>query len=417
MLTEAFGNVTSVKVLVIGDFLFDVYTKGKVERISPEAPVPVLLVSEVSELPGGAGNVALNLKALGAETSVIGRIGKDRAGEELKAFLDEEGIDTKGLFVQRDFKTPLKNRFLADGQQLMRTDYEIATPMDAKLEKEIIKYLQEHLIEYDIVAVSDYGKGFLTKKLLEKILTLGKNEGVRVIVDPKGKDFSKYRGAYLIKPNNKEACAAAQMTEEVGIDVVASKIFDLVDTEYLLVTRSDKGMALFSKDKDEPKNFPAVKKEVVDVTGAGDTALAVLAFFLANDLLFDYAITLANIASGLAIEKVGCRAIKLSEIAKSLLEMDPMNKVFWENTNLFFLERALDDNPLILLDLNGYQDISMEVYHLIKEASSRKNEQKLLVHIVPTDSNKDFIELLASMHEIDFIFARKELPVAVLTTI
>ncbi len=417
MLTEAFGNITSVKVLVIGDFLFDVYTKGKVERISPEAPVPVLLVSEVSELPGGAGNVALNLVALGAKTSVIGRIGKDRAGEALKALLEEEGIDVKGLFVQSDFQTPLKNRFLADGQQLMRTDYETLIPLNEKLENEIIKYVQSHLIEYDIVAISDYGKGFLTKKLLEQILSLGKKEGVRVIVDPKGKDFTKYQGAYLIKPNNKEAYIAAQMAHDSELEEVASKIFELVDIEHLLVTRSDKGMALFSKENKAVQNFPAVKKEVVDVTGAGDTALAVLAFFLGNDLSFDHAIKLANIASGLAIEKVGCRAIKLSEIAKSLLEIEPMHKIFRENTRLFFLERALNDHPLIVLDLNPYQDISMKVYHLIKEAASKKNSKKLLVHIAPTESNKEFIQLLASMREIDFIFARKELPIAVLTTI
>lgn len=417
MLTEAFGNVSSVKVLVIGDFLFDVYTIGKVERISPEAPVPILHVSEVNELPGGAGNVALNLQALGAEVSVIGRIGKDRAGERVKALLEEDGIDTKGLFLQMDFRTPLKNRFLADGQQLMRTDYEIVTELDEKLENEIFFYVQTHIKKYDIVALSDYGKGFLTNALLKKILSLGKKEGKKVIVDPKGTDFSKYAGAYLIKPNNKEAYAAAQMTQESKIEAVADKLFDVVDAEHLLITRSDKGMALFSKNNRRAECFPAVAKEVVDVTGAGDTALAALTFFLANDLSFEHAITFANIASGLAIEKVGCRAISLSEIAKSILESDPINKIFWETTNLFFLERALGDGEIFVLDLNAYQDISMEVYQLIKEAFSKKNQQKLLVHIAPTDSNKDFIHLLASMHEIDFIFARKELSIPILTTI
>lgn len=422
-LTEAFSHIKSIKVLVIGDFLLDVYTKGKVDRISPEAPVPVLLVSEITQSPGGAGNVALNLAALGAEVSSIGRIGGDDSGEKIVEFLMNEGIEASGMFIQEGYKTPLKNRFLADGQQLMRTDYETITPLTESMEKEVCTYIRRNLPEYDIVAVSDYGKGFLSKNLLETILEEGRKNGIRVIVDPKGKDFTKYRGAYLIKPNNKEAYSATGLENQATVEEVAQKIFEQVDIEHLLITRSDKGMALFSKNNNGVQNFPAVKKDVLDVTGAGDTALAMITFGIANGLCFEHTIALANIASGLAIEKVGCASIRLTDVAARLLEREPLSKIFWEDTNLFVLERAIDYGPVVILDLKGYEDITTEIYQTIKKEASKKNGAKLIVHVVPTISNKDFIHLLASMHEIDFVFARSDDPklalqaLSVLTTI
>ncbi len=415
-LTEAFSHLKPIKVLVIGDFLFDVYTIGKVDRISPEAPVPVLLVSEVTKAPGGAGNVALNLEALGAEVSVAGRIGLDESSESLRKALSQKGIDTEGLFIQEEFSTPLKNRFLADGQQLIRADYEKIIPLSKDVEDVVEAYVKNAISQVDIVAVSDYGKGFLTNRLLTSILKTGKNEGVRVIVDPKGSDFSKYSGAYLIKPNNKEAYAAAGVEHGVQIEEVAQRIFEKVDAEHILITRSDKGMALFDKGKKEAIHFPAVKKDVLDVTGAGDTALAMITFALANQVAFNHAITLANIASGLAIERVGCQAIRLSEIALRLLEKEPSSKIFWEGTNLFVLERAIDDTPVMIINLNGHEDISSSTYHLIKELADKKMDAKLIAHIAPTDENINFIHLLASMHEIDFVYARADSPEAFLTT-
>ncbi len=409
-LTQAFGHIQSVKALVIGDFLFDVYTKGKVERISPEAPVPVLLVSEITQSPGGAGNVALNLSALGARVSVIGRIGKDDAGETLKQLLIEESILSEGLFIQEGFRTPLKNRFLADGQQLMRTDYEAVAPLNEEVEKKAIAYVRKHLSEYDIVAVSDYGKGFLTNKLLKCILEEGRKENIRVIVDPKGREFAKYNGAYLIKPNNKEAYAAAGLDSHASIQEVAEEIFSKVDTEHLLITRADKGMVLFSKGGGE-EHFSVTKKDVLDVTGAGDTALGMITFGLANGLSFAHTIALANIASSIAIERVGCAVVRLSEVAGRLLAREPSCKIFWEDSHLFVLEKVLEDSPAIVLDLNGEEDS----YHLIVDAASKKALSKLIVHIRPTAKNKNFIHLIASMPEIDFVFARADAPL--LTTI
>ena len=292
----------------------------------------------------------------------------------------------------------------------MRTDYESVMPLCERVEAEVIDYLKKVIPEVDIVAVSDYGKGFLTQKILSTILSAGKNHGIRVVVDPKGKDFSKYNGAFLIKPNNKEAYAAAGCDSGEPLERVAESIFQQVDTDHLLVTRSDKGMALFSKDAKEPSHFSAVKKDVLDVTGAGDTALAMITFGLANNLSFAHTIALANIASGLAIERVGCAVVRLSDVAARLLEREPLSKIFWEDTNLFVLERAVDDAPVVILDLSSHQDITTSTYHLIKEIAAKKGEAKLIAHIPVTAKNKDFIHLLASMHEIDFVYARKDDP-------
>ncbi len=329
-LTEAFRKLRSVKVLVIGDFLLDVYTKGCATRISPEAPIPVLLVSEVIQLPGGAGNVALNLKALGAEVSLIGRVGADQTGKNLIKLLLDEGIETKGLFREESFTTPLKNRFIADGQQLIRADYEVIEPITEEIEAHAIAYIKKHLSEFDIVCVSDYGKGFLSENLLSLILKEGKKIGVKVIVDPKGRDFSKYDGAYLIKPNNKEAYLAADAESVTPLEEVAKKIFSKVGADYLLITRSDKGMTLFSKEDLRGINFTVTKKSVADVTGAGDTALAMIAFGIANELTFDHAISLANIASGISVETVGCKAVKLSEISRRLFTKNRIHRIFNE---------------------------------------------------------------------------------------
>ncbi len=327
-LSESLRNLRPVKALVIGDFLLDVYTKGKVNRISPEAPIPVLHVSEVSQLPGGAGNVALNLRALGAEVSLIGRVGSDQIGKNLIKLLLEEGVEVNGLFREEGFSTPLKNRFIAEGQQLIRADYETIEKVTERVEADALAYVKTYMTKFDIVCISDYGKGFLSENLLEAVLSEGKRLGVKVIVDPKGKDFSKYKGAYLIKPNNNEAYLAADCDSTAPLEEVAKKIFRKVDAEYLLITRSDQGMTLFSKEEQKGENFSVTKKSVIDVTGAGDTALAMIAMGIANGVPFDHTIKLANLASGISVESVGCKAVKLSEISRRLFTKNRLSKIF-----------------------------------------------------------------------------------------
>jgi D-beta-D-heptose 7-phosphate kinase/D-beta-D-heptose 1-phosphate adenosyltransferase len=413
-LKDVFSHLKKVRVLLLGDFLLDVYTKGVVERISPEAPVPVLLAREITDAAGGAGNVALNLKALGADVFILGRIGNDDAGSRIEKILNEEGVLTNGLFIQKEFQTPLKNRFLAEGQQLMRSDYEIRLDIDSETEDRVIRFLHENLGSFDVIAVSDYGKGFLSKRILNTLMDLAKKFKKKVIVDPKGKDFSKYRGAYLVKPNLNEAYLASNLEKSSEINEVANLLFETTDAEYLLITRSEKGMALFTKGQSDFLNFPAQKKDVRDVTGAGDTALSMITFGVANKITFSEIIQLANIASSIAIEKIGCVAVTLSEVLKRMLEKDPKSKVFGEETSVFALEKLVEDASVLWMDLKKYSHITNAIYQEIKKAASDKGSSKLFVHLDPKKAEKDFIDLLASMWEVDFICLKEDLPLEVL---
>ena len=187
-----FSRFNPVHVLVIGDFMLDTYTTGKVKRISPEAPVSILHVQKEESRPGGAGNVVLNLISLGAIVTAVGRIGYDPAGTELIKALDKEGVVVESLFLQKDFKTPVKNRLIADAQQILRVDFEAVVPIPTDLEQQVIEQLPALLEEVQIVAVSDYAKGFLSPFLLKNLIEMAKERRIPVIVDPKGEDFAKF---------------------------------------------------------------------------------------------------------------------------------------------------------------------------------------------------------------------------------
>lgn len=406
-LTEAFCKLHPVNVLVIGDFILDVYTKGKVERISPEAPVPVLHVYDESCLPGGAGNVVLNLQSLGAKVSMIGRIGDDEDGCRLLELFEQAGLPEEGIFTQFDAKTPMKNRLIAGGQQLMRTDYETITPLNETLENEVLVQLEVMIPSQDVIAVSDYAKGFLSDKVLAKIFKIAREHYIPVIVDPKGSEFMKYAGAFLIKPNNSEAYAAADIDRGASIEKVSEVLFEKYDMEHLLITRSEKGMALFSGDG-SLEEFQTPKKDVLDVTGAGDTALAMITFAVANGLSLPHAIRLANISSGLAIEKLGCANVRLPDIAKVLLEREPESKIFDQGSNFFVMEKALEGHQIFLLDLSETDEMTTQLFHLVRKIGKGHADIKRIAYLPGSNRKEDFVQLLVSMHEIDFVLLSQE---------
>jgi D-beta-D-heptose 7-phosphate kinase/D-beta-D-heptose 1-phosphate adenosyltransferase len=314
-------SIQRKKILVIGDFMLDVYTFGDVHRISPEAPVPVLRVVEESRRPGGAGNAILNLVSLGMEVIAVGRVGNDVGGSTFLQEMAKERVDTRGVICDFSFQTPLKNRMIAAGQQLLRIDYERPSPLKPHLESEVVASLPKLLEKVEIVAISDYAKGFLTPSLLSSLIGLANQRGIPVIVDPKGIDFTRYHGATLIKPNLLEAVGAAGLGMEATLDDIASRIMKTVTIDCLMVTRSKEGISVFQRDKIR-QDFPAHVHEVKDVTGAGDTVLAIITAALANRLSIAEAAKLANIAAGIAIERVGCARISLSDLAARLVEID-----------------------------------------------------------------------------------------------
>lgn len=401
-LASTFRHLRPFRALVLGDFMLDTYTTGRVKRISPEAPVPVMEVLKQESRAGGAGNVVLNLTTLGAQVLAVGRIGQDAEGTLLKSCLS--GADTTSLLVEPNYKTPVKNRLIADSQQLIRVDFETITPLTSSIEDQILNRLNELISQVQIVAISDYGKGFLTTKVIQEAIQIAKRAGVATIVDPKGADFRKYQGATVLKPNLSEAYAAAKMGSQCSLDDVAKEILKIADVETLMITRSEAGISIFNQK--ERFDFPVRSKEVKDVTGAGDTVLAMISLGLANGLDIHQSSQLANIAAGLSIERLGCVQITLSELATRLLEYDSETKIF-DESHTYALHQVLQGKQYSLLVLEKGQTMTNSLFKTIRELSKRADEE-LIVYVRDSHPSDEFVHLLSSLHEVDYIILQTE---------
>ncbi len=405
-LLGSFSRLKPAKVLVLGDFMLDTYTTGRVQRISPEAPVPILHVQKSEDLPGGTGNVVLNLKALGAEVIAVGRVGDDKEGFRFKQLLENEGIDTSGIFTQKGVSTPLKNRLIADAQQLIRVDQECITPLSSEIEAQVISYISNISCQIEVIAISDYAKGFLSKSLLQMVFELAKEREIPTIVDPKGDDFSKYRGATMIKPNYKEAVAASKLPSDSTLDAVGQSLLTQTASEMIMITRSEHGITLF-KENQERLDFPVKFREVKDVTGAGDTVLAMTTMTFASGLNLQEGLELSNVAAGIAIERLGCVRVSLSELAERLLETNVSNKIFDEN-HLFALEQALEGKKLTILGINTEDGVSSALFSHIQKLSKQAADQRLMIYLIDSDPDEHFLSLLSSLYEIDFIVIQSD---------
>lgn len=400
-----FNRFQPFKTLVLGDFMLDSYTTGRVKRISPEAPVPVMEVLRQVSQPGGAGNVVLNLHALGSQIVAVGRIGPDSQGQELKALLSLEGVDCSALLVEPGYRTPVKNRLIADSQQLLRVDMETISPLQPALEEEMIQRLRILIPQVQIVALSDYGKGFLTNRLISAALKIAREAHIPAIVDPKGSDFTKYKGATVLKPNLSEAYAAAKMPSSSPLEDVAEQILSLAEVDLLLITRSEAGMSLFDP-KGKRSDFPVRSREVKDVTGAGDTVLSMLCLALANGLDMAAAVQLANIAAGIAIERLGCAQVTLSELAQRLLETDSDTKIF-DESHTYALHQVLKGKRYSLLVLQKGQEMSSILFRTIRKLANRDGFE-LIIYVRDSDPDDEFIHLLSSLQEVDYIILQTE---------
>lgn len=398
-LANMLSRLNPAKILVVGDMLLDTYTIGKARRISPEAPVAIVNVQYEEHRPGGAGNVILNLLSLGAEVVALGRVGKDWAGQTLCEALTQEGIDTRMIVPQEAYRTPVKNRIIAANQQIVRIDHEQIMSLNEQLEQQIIDRLPFLLQGVKVVALSDYGKGFLTPTLLQAIIQQAVKENIPVITDPKGQDFAKYKGTTMIKPNLGEAYAAANLPSYASLDQVAACVLQQSGSQLLMVTRSEEGISLFEAGGAR-YDFPVHAKEVKDVTGAGDTVLAMLAYAAANQLSYQEAAQLCNVAAGIAIEHVGCARVTLSDLAHRLFERDMNHKVF-DQEHLFVLQEILKREPFNLLMLSGVDQISHSLFQSIKRLV--KAAPVLLIYIDDAEPQEAFIEMLASLREVSFI--------------
>ncbi|MCV3346625.1 D-glycero-beta-D-manno-heptose-7-phosphate kinase [Campylobacter lari] len=291
------------KILVVGDFMVDHYIWCDCTRISPEAPVMVMKSQKEDKRLGGAGNVYANLKSLGAEVFALGLVGDDESGRFLK-----ENLNAK-LLVEKDRKTPLKSRILSHSQQVLRLDDE--NDFDTKLEDEIIKEYKKIAKDYDAIILSDYAKGVLTSKVTKALIEYANTLNLPILIDPKGSDFSKYQNATLLTPNKKEATLALGVEKIDNLEKALKKLKDDLNLTYSIITLSEEGIALF----DEKLHIiPAKALEVYDVTGAGDSVIAMLAYALALKVDIAKACELANDAAAVVVAKVGSVSVSLEEI-------------------------------------------------------------------------------------------------------
>ena len=303
----------SPKILVIGDLMIDHYLWGSCERISPEAPVQVINVGDESMLLGGAGNVINNLNALGAQVDVISVIGSCETSEKLKALLTNIKVSTKYLITQNKRITSKKTRIISSQQQVVRYDHESTDEISDESQKSILASFKKLVSNYDTVLLSDYGKGVLTIELTQSLIAIANNKNKKVLVDPKGLDYSKYRGSYLLTPNKKEASEATKIniTDDASLTKAITQLKTEYDLDVSLITLSEQGVAIYD---DKLRVHPTVSREVFDVTGAGDTVLASLGFALACGYKIDAAVEFANLASGVVVGKIGSAIATLNEI-------------------------------------------------------------------------------------------------------
>ncbi|MCX7821090.1 MAG: bifunctional D-glycero-beta-D-manno-heptose-7-phosphate kinase/D-glycero-beta-D-manno-heptose 1-phosphate adenylyltransferase HldE [Brevinematales bacterium] len=333
-----FENFSKCKILVIGDVMLDTYLYGNVGRISPEAPVPIINIKRESFVLGGAANVANNVAKLKAKSTLIGLIGDDDNAILLKNLLKEENIDSK-LFPFLS-KTITKTRIVSGNQQLLRIDFEDSFSFNEIDEKKFIEVAKEEIAKNDIVLISDYAKGVCNYNVCKEIIKETKKQKKFVIIDPKKKDWERYEGATLITPNLKE------LSEFIGesipnidreVEKALKEAYSKISVDYLLVTRSEKGMTLY--DGKKFYNFPTEAREVYDVSGAGDTVIATLSVAIASGMSLEEAVYTANKAAGVVVAKAGTAPIYYDELIR-VFEKQKLNKLL-----------SLDELLIVLDDL------------------------------------------------------------------
>ncbi len=375
------GDWAQTRVLVVGDVMLDRYIWGDVERISPEAPVPVVRMAHRSEQPGGAANVAMNIAGLGARVTLCGFAGEDAERAALDACLKTAGIEARLTRVP-SHPTKSKLRILGGQQQILRLDHERTIGFPEEAYEELLAELKLALPGARAVVLSDYAKGVLSEGVCRAAIDAARTEGVPVLVDPKHRDFSRYRGATTVCPNLQEMSAACGVApKDVGtmLDAAQAMVSGL-DLDYLTVTLSEKGIAVVKPEG--TRTFPAVARQVFDVSGAGDTVIAVLALALASGLPIETAVPLANIAAGIVVSKVGTVPITRDELITGLLpaiELQASEKLL-ELPQLQRRVHAWRSNGERIVFTNGCFDL-LHVGHITLMEDARRQGDRLIVAI------------------------------------
>jgi len=404
------------KILVVGDLMIDHYLWGTCDRISPEAPVQVVNIDSESTVLGGAGNVINNLHALEAKVDVLSVIGECEVSRELRQLLSEIDVDTQYLVTQKDRISSKKSRIIVSQQQVVRYDRESTDEISSKSQTSVLDIFKEIINNYDVILLSDYGKGLLTLNLTKSLISFANKNNKKLLVDPKGRDYSKYKGAYLLTPNKKEASEATNINikDNKSLTKALHILKEKCNLAVTLMTLSEEGVAIFDN---ELRIYPTTAREIFDVTGAGDTILASLGFALACNKSIDEAIKFANLASGVVVGKVGSATVTLNEMIEyeSSLNKSSSDEHIKTYNEISFIVNELKTKNKKIIFTNGCFDI-LHLGH-IKYLEAAKNLGDVLILGLNSDDsikrlkgkNRPINEqderayILASLEVIDYV--------------
>lgn len=374
-------DFSRARVLVVGDVMLDRYWHGDTGRISPEAPVPVVHIGAEEQRPGGAGNVAVNIAALGGQPLLLGQVGDDEAGRVLEQRLQAAGVECR-LVTDPGRPTITKLRVISRHQQLIRLDFEQAADTRAA-EAPLLAAFQDLLPEAEVILLSDYGKGALHR--VDQLIRVARAAGKTVLVDPKHRDFACYRGASLVTPNLAEfEAVVGPCPDEAGLVERAMGLVQENELGALLVTRGEQGMSLLQPGQ-PPRHLPTHAREVYDVTGAGDTVIGVLAAGLAADLPLESATRLANLAAGLVVAKLGTASVSVGELQQALQEHQVVRRGIVDEAELVGIMAAARAQGERIVFTNGCFDILHPGHVTYLEQASRLGDR--LVVAVNTDAS------------------------------
>ncbi len=404
------------KVAVVGDLMIDHYIWGRCERISPEAPVQVVEVTKENSVLGGAGNVINNLKALDCEVSVYTVLGDDSNAKYTQVLLDEIDTDSQTIINEEGRITTKKSRVIASNQQIIRFDDETKEDISLKSQEALLQKLSDNISSYDVILLSDYGKGVLTTAFTKEIISLANTHNILVLVDPKGLDYSKYTGATLLTPNKKEASLATgiEIRNDATLKEVGFKLKNELALQYGIITLSEDGIAIFEESMEV---MPTVTREVYDVTGAGDTVLASLGVALSSGLNIQEACEFANKAAAVVVAKIGSATATLNEIEEyehSLNKGQAESKIK-DFTQIERIAKRLRAQGRKVVFTNGCFDI-LHVGHvkyleeaksygdtLILGLNSDESVSRLKGPTRPVNSEEDRAYILASLEAVDYV--------------
>ena len=426
---ELLHNIRNTNILVFGDFMVDDYIIGNVNRISPEAPVPVIEVTKEKRKLGGAGNVINNIISLGGKVKVIGCIGKDVAGNFIVNHFKNNKVNMAYFKQYKKCSTITKTRVVSKNQQFLRIDEEKKEPILDEYFDFLKNNIDSIFNKIDVLVISDYAKGAVTNKVCQYLIKEAKKRSIPIIVDPKGNDYSKYNGASIITPNLKELSDLynVKLVEENDILKYGTKLCNDIDLDYLLLTRSEKGISLVDKNK-KKIDFPAMAKEVIDVSGAGDTVVATVASLLSLDFPIDDICKLANLAASIVVSKFGTATVSINELMSSIVSNGEY-KLQNINSLKYIINEQREKGKKIVFT-NGCFDL-LHVGHLYSLKEAKKHGDLLVVAVNsdksvkrykgderPIINENDRIALLCALEIVDYVILMDDdNPVNIIETI